>query len=62
MTSKQIEKLLLQNGFKLCPDEGKGSHRVYRNPQIGKRTIVPYHSGDLKKGTENAILKQAGLK
>ena len=62
MTSKQIIKLLLQNGFVLVPDEWKGSHRVYRNPQTGKRTVVPNHSGDLKKGTVQAILKQAGLK
>lgn len=31
--------------------------------QITKRVvIVPYHSKDLMKGLEQAILKQAGLK
>ncbi|MCB7326818.1 type II toxin-antitoxin system HicA family toxin [Mediterraneibacter faecis] len=27
-----------------------------------KTVIVPYHSKDLKKGLEQAILKQAGLR
>ncbi|MCD8358609.1 MAG: type II toxin-antitoxin system HicA family toxin [Oscillospiraceae bacterium] len=39
-----------------------GSHRKYRNPDTGKTVIIPYHTGDLKPGTVNSILKQAGLK
>ena len=38
------------------------SHLRLRNPQTGKQTTVPMHSKELKKGTEQAILKQAGLK
>ena len=30
--------------------------------KTGKQTTVPLHSKDLKKGLEDAILKQAGLK
>ncbi|WP_243164714.1 type II toxin-antitoxin system HicA family toxin [Catenibacillus scindens] len=32
------------------------------NPENKRTVIVPYHSKDLKKGLEQAILKQAGLK
>ena len=39
-----------------------GSHIKLKNPETGKTVIVPYHSKDLKKGLEQAILKQAGLK
>ena len=39
-----------------------GSHIKMRNLQTGKQTEVPYHSQTLKKGLEQAILKQAGLK
>ena len=39
-----------------------GSHVKMTNPHTGKTVIVPYHSKDLKKGMETAILKQAGLK
>ena len=39
-----------------------GSHIKMRNLQTGKQTEVPYHSLTLKKGLEQAILKQAGLK
>ena len=30
--------------------------------QVVRQTEVPYHSTSLKKGLEQAILKQAGLK
>lgn len=32
------------------------------NPETGRTVIVPYHSKELKKGLEQAILKQAGIK
>ena len=35
---------------------------IISHPDAGKTIIVPYHSKDLKKGLEQAILKQAGLK
>ncbi len=31
-------------------------------PMTPKEIIVPYHSKTLKKGLEQAILKQAGMK
>jgi len=33
-----------------------------KNPKNNLQTIVPYHSKSLKKGLEQQILKQAGLK
>lgn len=60
MTSQEMLKLLKQNGFETISQNG--SHVKMRNPDTGKTVIVPYHSKDLKKGMEQAILKQAGLK
>lgn len=61
MTAKQMIKYLKQNGFQEVPGGG-GSHRKFWNPETKKTTVVPYHCKDLKKGMEQAILKQAGLK
>ncbi len=58
---KQMIQFLQQNGFKKIPNSG-GSHQKMYNPITKLRTIVPMHKGDLDKGTEQAILKQAGLK
>lgn len=54
-------KLLKKKGFTEIKG-GKGSHRRFKNFKTGKVTEVPFHSKELKKGTEQAILKQAGLK
>lgn len=60
MTSKEIIKLLKKNGFKEI--NSNGSHRKLYNDKTKKTVIVPYHNKELKKGTEQGILKQAGLK
>lgn len=60
MSPKQMIKLLKENGF--IEERQNGSHKLFVNPVTGKRTTVPYHSKDLKKGTEQQILKDAGLK
>ena len=60
MTPREMIKLLKDNGFEEISQNG--SHVKLRNPFSGNQTIVPYHSKSLKKGTEQAILKQAGLK
>lgn len=60
LTSKQMIKLLKENGF--VEVSRNGSHVKMKNPLTNKQTIVPYHGTDLKKGLEQAILKQAGLK
>lgn len=59
MTAKEIIKLLEQHGFEYI--RSNGSHRLYKNKQTGKITIVPYHTGTLAPGTERNILRQAGL-
>ena len=60
MTPKEMIKLLKKNGFE---ESGQnGSHIKLKNPETGKTVIVPYHAKDLKKGLEQEILKQAGLK
>lgn len=60
MTPREITKLLEANGFKYI--SSNGSHRKYYNSSTGRTVIVPFHAKDLKKGTEQNILKQAGLK
>lgn len=60
MTPQEMIKLLKKNGFEVISQNG--SHIKLRNHVTDKTVIVPYHSKDLKKGLEQAILKQAGLK
>ena len=60
LTPKEMIKLLKKNGFIVVSQNG--SHIKLMNPETGRTVIVPYHSKDLKKGLEQAILKQAGLK
>ena len=60
MSPKEMMKLLKQKGFEEVGQNG--SHVKLKNSETGRTVIVPYHSKDLKKGMEQAILKQAGLK
>lgn len=60
MTAKEMIWHLKYNGFKVV--SRNGSHVKMVNRKTGAQTIVPFHTGTLKKGLEQAILKQAGLK
>lgn len=60
MIPREMIKHLKDNGFKIVGQNG--SHVKMRNDTTGHQTEVPYHSKSLKKGLEQAILKQAGLK
>lgn len=60
MTPREMIKYLKQNGFTEVSQNG--SHIKLKNEITGRQTIVPYHSKSLKKGLEQEILKQAGLK
>lgn len=62
MPMKPIDmiKQLQRNSFIIVSQNG--SHVKLKNPETGRTVIVPMHNKDLKKGTEQAILKQAGLK
>ena len=59
-TPQEMIKLRKKNGFEVVSQNG--SHIKLKNIQTNKTVIVPYHSRDLKKGLEQTILKQAGLK
>ncbi|MEQ9229505.1 MAG: type II toxin-antitoxin system HicA family toxin [Cyclobacteriaceae bacterium] len=62
MKVKEIIKLIEADGWFLVAQ--KGSHRQYKHPTKMGRVTIPDHgqNKDLAKGTENSILKQAGLK
>lgn len=60
MTPKEMIRYLKKNGFKEVSQNG--SHVKMSNPATKKTVIVPYHSKAMKKGLEQGILKQAGLK
>ncbi len=60
LTPKEMIKLLKKNGFKKVSQNG--SHVKLKNEKTGRQVIVPYHSKEMKKGLEQAILKEAGLK
>lgn len=61
LTPKEMIRLLLQNGF-VYVKSNNGSHQKYFNQQRNITVAVPLHAKELKKGLEQAILKQAGLK
>ena len=60
ITPKEMVKQLKKYGFEEISQ--KGSHLKMQNEKTGKVVIIPMHSKDIAKGTEQAILKQAGLK
>ena len=60
MTPREMIKHLKKNGFEEISQNG--SHVKIKNQATGITVIVPYHSKAMKKGLEQAILKQAGLK
>lgn len=62
MKVKEILSLLKKDGWILVAQ--RGSHKQYKHPTKPGRVTVPDHgqNKDLARGTENSILKQAGLK
>jgi mRNA interferase HicA len=58
MTCAEFKRWLAKQGCTFAP--GKGSHlKVY----FGKNhSVIPMHSGEIKKGTVEGIKKQLGLK
>lgn len=59
MTQKEMVKLLKNHGFQEV-EGGKGSHIKMKKPGLIRPIIIP--KGELKKGTEIGILRDAGLK
>ncbi|MCI8411472.1 MAG: type II toxin-antitoxin system HicA family toxin [Clostridia bacterium] len=60
MTFREIEKLLLKDGW--YKYKVVGSHYQYKHDTKPGKITIPKHCRDLKKGTLNSILKQANLK
>lgn len=59
MRFREIEKILLQDGWQL--KNAKGSHHHYVHPTKPGKVTIPNHTGDLDRETVRQILKQAGL-
>lgn len=60
MTFKDIEKILKKDGW--YHYDTVGSHMQYKHRKKQGKVTIPNHKGDVKKGTLNSILKQAGIK
>jgi predicted RNA binding protein YcfA (HicA-like mRNA interferase family) len=61
MKVREVIALLASDGWVLVAT--KGSHRQYKHPHKKGRVTVPGNMGhELKPGTLNSIMKQAGLK
>jgi predicted RNA binding protein YcfA (HicA-like mRNA interferase family) len=61
MKVREILKLLKKDGWYRIPS--RGGHRQFKHPtKPGRVTVSGKPSDDLAPGTENSILKQAGLK
>ena len=59
-TSKQLVALIQKDGWIAAGHEG--SHLHFRHPVKTGKVTIPVHNKDIRKGTANNILKQAGLK
>lgn len=57
---RELEKIILADGWILKNQQG--SHRHYFHSSKPGKVTIPFHCKDIPKGTENQILKQAGLK
>lgn len=57
---RQIIRRLKKFGFAFSR-QAAGSHEIWYNPETGRYTTLPNHSGDMPEGTLRAILQQAGV-
>lgn len=57
---REMEKIILADGWVFLSQGW--FHRHYIHPSKPGKVTIPFHCKDLPKGTENSILKQAGLK
>ena len=58
-TPVELQRVLRKLGFEL--DRQRGSHRVFVRATDDCTIVLPWHSGDLKRGTLRAILRGLGL-
>ncbi len=59
LNAKKIIQALKRAGF--VNNGQKGSHRYFWNPISNYQTVVPIHSGDVRRGLMKEIIRQAGL-
>ncbi len=59
MRAKEAEKILFADGWILVKQVG--SHRQYKHPCKPGKVTIPFHSGDIDKGTAKTIFRQAGI-
>lgn len=59
MRAREMEKILTNDGW--YPVKQVGSHKQYKHPTKPGKVTIPFHSGDIDKGTAKSILIQAGL-
>ena len=60
MTSKELIRMLERAGwFRVA---NRGSHHQFKHPVKPGRVTVPHPKKDLRKGTVNSVLRQAGIK
>lgn len=57
---REMERIILTDGWKFKSQTG--SHKHYIHPVKRGKVTIPFHVKDIPKGTENSILKQAGLR
>lgn len=60
MKPKELLKILQADGWEI--ERTRGSHHIPKHPEKSGRPVIPLHNRDLKPGTYDSILKQAGLK
>lgn len=58
INQKEVCRILEKAGWHPT-GHGKGSHRVYENPETGQMTTIPH--GEITKGTLAAIRRQTGI-
>jgi predicted RNA binding protein YcfA (HicA-like mRNA interferase family) len=59
-TVKELTALIENDGWHFFNQEG--SHCHYKHTEKKGKFTIPKHNKEIKKGTANNILKQAGLK
>jgi predicted RNA binding protein YcfA (HicA-like mRNA interferase family) len=60
MTFREAQKMIHADGWRL--DSIEGSHYHYQHSTKCGKVTIPYHNGDIPKGTLESIKRQAGLK
>ena len=60
MTSRDIERILSEDGWYMV--DQVGSHRHYKHDFKPGKITIPFHRGDINIKTAKSILKQAGLR